>query len=112
MTTSDDTHGDAPASAAHGNVGIKPYLYTFGALLLLLGATVEVARHDFGRFNFPMTMLIATSKAALILWIFMGLKRSTSLTRLFAAMGFMWLAILLLLTMADYLTRTPLWVHP
>ena len=29
-----------------------------------------------------------------------------------AVSGFMWLGILLLLTMADYLTRTPHWVNP
>ena len=108
------THETTPVSShgsAHVDAGIKPYLYTFGALILLLVATVEVARHDLGWFNFPMTMLIATSKAVLILWIFMGLKKSTSLTRLFAAMGFIWLGILLLLTMADYLTRDPHWIH-
>lgn len=95
--------------AAH-DTSIKPYLYTFGALLVLLVLTVETARHDLGWFNFPMTMLIATAKAALILWIFMGLKKSTSLTRLFASLGFLWLGIMLLLTAADYLTRITPWI--
>ena len=103
MTTHDSTRG--------GGAGIKPYLYTYGALMILLALTVEAARHNLGWFNFPTTMLIATAKAALILWVFMGLDKSTSLTRLFALIGFMWLAILLMGTLADYLTRLPIWVN-
>ena len=77
----------------------------FGALVVLLVATVEECGGMISAgSDFPMTMLIATSKGALILWIFMGLQKSTSLTRLFAA-GFLWLGILLALTAADYLTR-------
>jgi hypothetical protein len=38
----------------------------------------------------------------------MHLRHSTRLTWVFASAGFIWLMIMLSLTMTDYLTRTPI----
>lgn len=77
----------------------------FVALLLLLALTVEAARHDLGRWNFVVAVLIAATKAGLIALVFMQLRLSTPLTRLMAAAGLLWLAILFSFSLADYWTR-------
>lgn len=81
------------------------YWIVFAALMALLWSTYELGRHDLGVLNFPAAMLIATTKAVLIAAVFMNLRRSFPLVRLFAAAGAIWLAILFIFTAADYLTR-------
>jgi cytochrome c oxidase subunit 4 len=53
-------------------------------------------------------MLIAIAKGVLILLFFMHVKFSSRQAVVFAGAGFLWLCILLVLTMSDYLTRN----HP
>lgn len=77
----------------------------FVALILLLALTVEVARHDFGNWNFPAAVLIAAVKAILIMIFFMQVSRSAQITKLVVCVGFFWLAILFTLSLADYWTR-------
>jgi cytochrome c oxidase subunit 4 len=89
-----------PAAASH-----RAYFAVFAALMVLLWATYETARHDFGVLNFPLTMLIASTKAVLIAAVFMDLRRSVPLTRLASTAGLFWLTILFALTAADYWTR-------
>jgi cytochrome c oxidase subunit 4 len=81
------------------------YYATFAALLILLLLTLLAARFDLGRLSLAVAMLIAVVKAALIVVYFMHVRHGSSLVRAFAAAGFLWLAILLTLAMADYLTR-------
>ncbi len=50
-------------------------------------------------------MLIAAAKGVLIILFFMHVKDGPKLTRVFAAAAFVWLLILLALTMTDYLSR-------
>jgi cytochrome c oxidase subunit 4 len=77
----------------------------WGALVLLLAATTGAAFLPLGRLNLFVSLAIAAAKALLVLIFFMELRRSSGLVRAFAAAGFFWLAILLTLTSADYLTR-------
>lgn len=84
---------------------LKSYFAVFAALLVLLVATVAVAEVDLGRWGFLAAVVIATVKAALIMLIFMHVKHSTLLTRLFAVAAFCWLAILFSLTLSDYFSR-------
>ncbi|MBS0208355.1 MAG: cytochrome C oxidase subunit IV family protein [Planctomycetes bacterium] len=84
---------------------LKPYYVVFAALMALVALTVEVARHDFGEWNFAIAVLIAAVKAVLIIYYFMHVRQSASLTRLMVGAGFMWLAILFTLSFADYWTR-------
>lgn len=73
--------------------------------MLLLLATVGAAFVDLGPMNTALAMLISAAKAGLILLFFMQLKRETPLIRIFACVGFFWLAIMLALTLSDYSTR-------
>jgi cytochrome c oxidase subunit 4 len=91
----------------HGHLVPKSTYYTVCILLaVLLFATVAAAQVDLDAWNVPIALAIAMVKAALIMLFFMHVRYATPLVKLFAAGGFLWLAILLTLTMADYLTRT------
>ena len=89
----------------HEQTHVRLFFVIFVALLVLLGLTVEAARHDLGRWNFPVSALIAAVKALLIALYFMHVRQSTPLTRLVVAAGVLWLAILFTLSLADYWTR-------
>jgi cytochrome c oxidase subunit 4 len=84
---------------------IASYVAVYIALLVLLVVTVGAAQLQAGRWALPIAMLIATSKAVLILLFFMHLRYSTPLIWLVAAAGFLFLAILLGFSFSDYFTR-------
>lgn len=84
---------------------IKPYIQVTAALFVLLVVTVAAAYVNLGVFNTPVAMLISLTKASLIIWFFMHVRRANSLIRLFVAVGFFWLCIMLTLTLSDFLTR-------
>ena len=84
---------------------VRTLVFVFVALLLLLALTIEAARHDLGRWNFAVATLIAAAKALLIILFFMHVSHSAPLTRLVVSAGFVWLAIMFVLSFADYATR-------
>jgi cytochrome c oxidase subunit 4 len=84
---------------------VRVYLGVWIALLILTGTTVIVSRLDLGRFNFIAAMTIAVIKGTLVASVFMGLRRSSSMTKLFVGAGFFWLAILLVFVLSDYISR-------
>jgi cytochrome c oxidase subunit 4 len=75
------------------------------ALLALLGITLFAAYLPLGKFNLVTGLAIAAVKAALVAVVFMQLWSSRPLMRLAAVTGLFWLAILLLLTFTDLVTR-------
>jgi cytochrome c oxidase subunit IV len=77
----------------------------WGSLLLLLGVTVAGAFLPLGVGNLALALVIAALKAVVILTVFMRLARAPGLTVAFAAAGFFWLFILMVLSGADFLTR-------
>lgn len=81
------------------------YFTVFGCLAALMVVTVAAAEVHLGYFNTPIAMLIALVKATLIVLFFMHIRYASPLVRVFAAGGFVWLAIMFLLTFADVLTR-------
>lgn len=83
----------------------RTYYAIFGALIALTGLTVAVAYFDLGAFNTVVAMAIAVLKATLVVLFFMHVRYSTRLTWVFAAAGFFWLVILILLTLSDYVSR-------
>ena len=78
----------------------------WGALMLLLAATTASAFVPLGSFNIVVSLVIAVIKALIVLLIFMELSASRGLVRAFAAAGFFWLLIMIVLTGADYWHRT------
>ena len=82
----------------------KVYYAVFAALLILTYATVAVSKVDWGRFNTIVALTIAVTKAVMVVLFFMHVRYSTRLTKLVVG-GFVWLALLIGLTMADVATR-------
>jgi cytochrome c oxidase subunit IV len=89
----------------HHVMPVRTAVTVFIALLLLLVATVGAAHLPLGPLHFPVAMTIATIKAGLIVWYFMHVQYSHRLTLIVAAASFLWLGIMLALTLTDYLTR-------
>lgn len=84
---------------------IRVYLLIFGALMVGTALTVWAAFLDLGAFNDIVAMAIAATKATLVVLYFMHVRHSTRLTKITVVAGFLWLAILVALTLSDYFTR-------
>ena len=84
---------------------ITLYYKVFGALISLTAVTVAVAFQDFGILNNIVALGIAGIKTTLVVLFFMHVKYESRITKLFAAAGFFWLAILLAFTLQDTETR-------
>ena len=89
----------------HHITPVRNYVLVFLALIVLTVTTVLVSKVELGEFNFVAAMTIAVIKASLVIWFFMHVNRSTSLTRLFVFAGLFWLAILLVFLSSDYISR-------
>ncbi len=72
-------------------VAYKTYVYVWVALLLLLAATIAVAKVEFLKYSVLANLLIASVKAGLVLFFFMHLKYERLLLK---AMLFMVIATL------------------
>ncbi len=83
----------------------KLYVLIFSLLMVLTVATVLVAYQDFGVLNDVVALTIAMAKALLVVLFFMHVKYSTRMTALTALSGLVFLAILIGMTLNDYLSR-------
>lgn len=82
------------------------YYGVFVILLVLLIATIGAAMLTLPPpFHIIVAMTIAVAKALLVILYFMHVRDSGRLTWVFAGAGFFWLAILISLSLSDYLTR-------
>ena len=84
---------------------VKAYLGVFAALMALTGVTVGVAFLDLGVLNNLVALGIAVVKAMLVIAVFMHLKDSARILWIVAFAGFLWLAVLLVLSMSDVMSR-------
>jgi cytochrome c oxidase subunit IV len=91
----------------HHVVSPVVYLVVLSALLLGTGVTVWAAYIDLKQWNIVLALSIAVTKMTLVILFFMHGKYSARRTKLIIASGFFWLAIMLVLTLADYTTRHP-----
>ena len=97
-------HNDHHDSVHH--VGsIVTYVFVFLALIVGTIVTYLVAKIDLGALNAPIALIIATTKATLVILFFMHVKDSSRLTKVTVSAGIFWLCILLFLTMTDFSTR-------
>jgi cytochrome c oxidase subunit 4 len=90
---------------SHNVVPLRIYYLIFATLILLTLITVEVAFWNLGILTFWVAMAIASSKASLVVLYFMHVRYAHPLTWLFVAAGFVFLAILVVFTLSDTLTR-------
>jgi cytochrome c oxidase subunit 4 len=83
----------------------KVYFVVFTALLVLTATTTAVSFVDLGPWNTVVALAIAFLKATLVVLFFMHVKYSPRLTQVVIAGGLFWLAILIALTLSDFLSR-------
>lgn len=86
-------------------VTIKTYTVSFLALIALLVLTVVANFVDLGALSVAASLAIALAKALLIGLFFMEVRYSKPMVWLFAIAGFVWLAIMIGLTLNDYQSR-------
>jgi len=87
-------------------VSSKLYIGIWAALMVLTVVTARVATIDLGLFNTVVALVIASSKAVLVILFFMHVKyASEKLTKMVLISTIFWLLILLFLSLADYSTR-------
>lgn len=82
------------------------YVCVFAGLLVLTALTVSVAFVDLGGLNNTVALLIASGKAWLVVAFFMHVRHGSALVKSTITAGCAWLAILIGLTMSDFLTRS------
>jgi cytochrome c oxidase subunit IV len=80
----------------------RPYAIAWAALVLVLGMEILVTR-VFHHSN--LAPLFGFGMAGLVAMVFMDLRRSNNLTRIFAIAGVFWLIILLGMGVMDPATR-------
>jgi cytochrome c oxidase subunit 4 len=84
------------------------HLLALATLGLLLSVSVAVAHFHLGAINTFAGPAIAALKSLVILLFFMKLGTSGAPMRFAVCFGFVWLLILITLTLGDYLTRVPI----
>ena len=93
----------------HHIVSPKIYFAIFTALMVCTALTVLAAEmdlnHIFPGMNIVVALAIATLKASLVVLFFMHGKYSSKRTQMVIICSMFWLAIMLFMTMSDYLTR-------
>jgi cytochrome c oxidase subunit IV len=90
---------------SHPVVPIKVYVGVFLALITLTVTTVAVSKIDLGEYNFVAAMTIAVIKGTLVILFFMHVRQASSMTKLFVAAGFFWMAIMFVFVLSDYFSR-------
>lgn len=86
-------------------VNYKTFIFVWLSLLVLTIVTILVAKIDLGYFNVVVALLVATSKAALVIFYFMHLKYENKFFKFIVFMTFFILAIFIGLTFFDVAYR-------
>lgn len=97
-------HGHAEPHAHH----VMPLSIYWGVFIALVVGTIVTyltAIKDFGVWNTPIALVIAVTKALLVILFFMHVKYQSKLMWLFVAAGFIWFMIMILFSMMDFATR-------
>jgi cytochrome c oxidase subunit 4 len=93
----------------HHIVSPKVYVTIFAVLMICTFLTVAAAKVDLNQYfsglNIIVALTIATLKASLVVLFFMHGKYSPKRTQLVIICSVFWLAIMLFMTMSDYISR-------
>lgn len=77
------------------------YIMIWFSLLVLTGVTIIAASLHFGQWSIMAAIAIATVKGALVLFIFMNLKREERLFKIMLSLALVTMAVIMVLTFAD-----------
>ena len=93
----------------HHIVSPKIYFAIFGVLMICTILTVMAAEIDLNQYfrglNIIVALTIAVIKASLVVLFFMHAKYSPKRTQMVIIASIFWLAVMLFMTMSDYVTR-------
>ena len=90
----------------HHKISKRTYYLIFAALLVLMVMTVAARFVNFGAtINVLIALTIAIAKTVLIVLYFMHVRFNERLVQVFVGAAFLWLIILFVLTMGDYVVR-------
>ena len=84
---------------------LRTPVLTFLALLALLAVNVGLGATQPFAYAWAVELAVAGAMAAIVLLVSMEVLKEPPLIRLFAGLGFFWVAILLGMTLTDYLAR-------
>lgn len=84
---------------------VREYLAVYVALMILLGLTTGLAFVDLRGWSAPVALVIAATKALLVILSFMHVRSASRMTQVFVVAGFYWLALFFAGTLGDVLTR-------
>lgn len=101
ISTSETPSSSSPNSATV----VKNYLGVYLILMILLVVTVVAAHLSLGQGATLVAMTIAAVKGALVMIFFMHLRESPRLTWVAATSALVWLVILVVGVLADYVAR-------
>jgi cytochrome c oxidase subunit 4 len=90
---------------AHPVPRARTYVFVWLGLIGLLLLTLGSAYMRLGALNSAINLAIAVAKALLVMLFFMHLRSAHYMLRIAAAAGFFWLAILIGLSLTDFLAR-------
>jgi cytochrome c oxidase subunit 4 len=85
----------------HTIVPDRVFVIVWIALLLLTGVTVQAARMQMGEWGMLANLLIASTKASLVLWFFMHLKYERKLFKVLFLVPIATITIIIGLTFFD-----------
>lgn len=94
------------------SISKKHLVIIWAALVALLLLTWGLAQLDLHHFNVAAALTIALVKMLLVILFFMHVKYKPSLTWIFVAAGFVWLLIMIDLTVSDYMSRGAVPTNP
>jgi cytochrome c oxidase subunit 4 len=93
-------------SADHSNaLPVSTCIAVYIALLVLTAVTVGAAFLDMSFLNTPVALGIASAKALLVMYFFMELRHSERVNWVVIGSSLLFLAIMILLTMSDMVSR-------
>ena len=96
-----------PEHAEHHIVSPAQYALVFGSLLLGTLITVLAAKTDLpGVLNPVIALLIACTKAMIVILFFMHVKYQSKLIKLTVFCGFFTFLVLIMMTLLDYMSRS------
>ena len=87
---------------------VHRFVWVLAALLTLLAISAGSAFLKLGVFNTVINLTVSVLKTLLVMAVFMHETEARNLTRLASALGFLWLLMLLALSLLDFLTRVPI----
>ena len=89
----------------HHVVPVSVYITIFLSLMVLTALTVFASTKDFGPGNTIIAVSIAALKATLVILFFMHVRYNDNIVRIAVFAGFLWLGVMIVLTLSDYIAR-------